>query len=72
LIEFLKVPLTPMAPQNTSEEGVMTQLKKTKDVKAAGPDGFKPDLFTAMMESANALGIMTSCLNKILINTKVP
>jgi hypothetical protein len=33
-------------------------------VKAAGPDGLKTDLFIAMMESTNALDIVTSCLKK--------
>ena len=64
--------IQPMTPQSITKEEVIFQLKKTKNRKAPGLDGLKPDHYTAMISSTLCVENLTKSLNKIMLENNIP
>ena len=59
LISFMKDPYI-------TDQDIKTRLKKTKNRKAAGPDGIKIELFKVMIDSSICMRNLRVCLNNTL------
>ena len=65
-------PVTAMINQKIEKGDVVRQLKSTKNGKAPGPNGLRPDLYTAMLRNDSCLSTLTMCLNKVLLEGVIP
>ena len=71
-IQTLQRHIHPMKPQMITKEEVTQQLKKTKNGKAPGLNGLKPDLYTAMLSSDLCIDVLTKSLNKVILENNLP
>ena len=53
-----------------TDQDIKTRLKKTKNRKAAGPDGIKIELFKVMIDSSICMRNLRVCLNNTLNSGK--
>ena len=64
--------LLPMKEPEINKEKVIKCLKKIKNKKAAGPDGIKPEIYKAFLESDKCLETLVRCLKNEMQEKEKP